>query len=108
MHGALSVVESYGVASLLGGLAPRPGSRWHFSAPEHAALGDPRTLGTASALWAIVSVLVVLTPSPASACAEDMSPRLSSPTWSQRLRLVVVALDRVLLTAVEAILLSAA
>jgi uncharacterized membrane protein YbhN (UPF0104 family) len=101
MRGTLGVLVFYGVTWLLGGLALR---QMALAFGADVPLSAIAYLGGASALGAIVSVLVVFAPS-GLGVREGAVYALLLAYMDSATALVVVALNRLLLTAVEAMLL---
>ena len=101
MHSTLGVLGFYGVTWLIGGLALR---QMALAFGADVPLSAISYLGGASALGAIVAVLVVFAPS-GLGVREGAVYALLLAYVDPATALVVVALNRVLLTAVEALLL---
>ena len=101
MRTTLGVLVFYGVTWLLGGLALR---QMALAFGADVPLSAIAYLGGASALGAIVSVLVVFAPS-GLGVREGAVYALLLAYMDSATALVVVALNRLLLTAVEAMLL---
>jgi hypothetical protein len=103
LRSTLGVLVFYGVTWLLGGLALRQ-MALAFGADVPLSLSTVAYLGGASAIGAIVSVLVVFAPS-GLGVREGTVYALLLAYMDSSTALVVVALNRLLLTGVEALLL---